>query len=185
MSWISENHKKIYSQAFSMLCEDVKTTSSNLVNGGQKLITTGYNKIKKYYNDDSEDNELDNDNSTDDALLEMGDFYPDILVSVNKGKYISKICVIDDTGHKRPVKGKILSYKYIDDIIHKWFNYKEEESGYRWVPSEELGIAYQNNGYRESHENDNLSSKTPKLLDTILFRYGRNGYEPQKYHPLA
>jgi len=184
MNWISDEHKRLYSQAFSALYQDVKTSSLSIINKSKTLINDGYETAKKYYYDMSDDdydsnndnsiNDIsNNDNFIDDKLVEMGDFYPDVLVILHREKhYLCKIYVIDDKGHKIPIKGKIHSYKYIHNIIDKWFIYQKFEAGYKWLPTEELYTAYRG------------SSSMLSPIDNILFRYGRNEYYPQRYHPL-
>lgn len=202
MSWIPDEHKRLYSQAFSALYQDVKATSSSIINKSKELAVNGYETIKKYYHDDPNgyddwncdsdsadpnvyddswnyvNTNLDNNSADDNSnfnikIAEMGDFYPDVLVILHREKhYLCKIYVIDDKGHKISIKGRISSYRYIHNIINKWFIYQKFESGYKWLPTEELYTAY-----RES-------SSMLSPIDNILFRYGRNEYYPQRYHPL-
>lgn len=183
MSWISDEHKRLYSQAFSAFCKDAKTTSLSVIDKTKTIVISGYEIAKKILEDphtpdtcddheDFDNNSVD-DNFVNDKIAEMGDFYPDVLISLHREKhYLCKIYVIDDNGHKLPIKGKISSYKYIQDIIDKWFIYQKIESGYKWMPTEQLYTSY-----RES-------SSMLRPIDNILFRYGRNEYHPQRYHPL-
>ncbi len=149
MSWISKEHKKLYSNAFSALYEDVKTASGSLMDTTGKLLTTGYEKVKetaeyvdkKIHNNDSNENidsdniEGDNDDTdvfgesddTDDYLVQMGKIYPDVLIKLNrKNNNLSKIWVIDNEGNKKRITGKIASYDYINTIIHRWFRYEKK-----------------------------------------------------------
>jgi hypothetical protein len=195
MSWFSDEHKKIYSQALGALYEDVKSCTNAVVDGTGKLISTSYEKIrdgviyldKKYNTEDLEetsnnqvkninDSDIDIDISedTDDYIVEMGKMFPDILIKLNKNHtYIAKIWVIENNGTLKPVRGKIESYQYINKLIHKWFAYETKNSrGYKWYPTNELYTAYRNSSNR----------LTP--IDDIIFRYTEQGYKPFHYHPL-
>ena len=153
MSWFSDEHKKLYSQALGALYEDVKSGSGILIDTSSKLLSTGYEKIKesvtyldKKYNtsDLSDDNnvsdnmndeninrtdeqsmsEFDMSEDTDEYLITVGRNYPDILIKLHKKlTHIIRIWIIDKDGTHKPVRGKIESYSYISEIIHKSYSY--------------------------------------------------------------
>ncbi len=198
MSWFSDEHKKLYTQALGALYEDVKSGASALVDGSGKLIINGYGKIrdgvvyldKKYNSEDTnkkvtidspkknttenDTSEIDISEDIDDYLIEIGNTCPDVLVRLNKDhNHIMKIWVIEDNGILKPVRGKIESYQYISKLIHKWFIYESRNNlGCKWYPSEDLYTAYRN------------SSSRLNPMDDIVFRYTQQGYKPFHYHPL-
>ena len=203
MSWFSDEHKKIYSKALGALYEDVKSVSSSLIDKTGKVIVVGYNKIKesadyldkRYHEvdqsemdesdvsepnepsepiDPSEPSEIDQSEETDESLVEMGKIYPDILVKLHRNhNNIIRIWIIDTNGDKKKITGKISSYPYVDQIIHKWFEYINKNSrGFKWYPKNELYTAYRD------------SSHLLNPMDNIIFRYELYGYKPYHYHPL-
>jgi len=178
MSWISEEHKKLYSLAANAFYQDMKTTSVNVFSETTSLLTKGYQKVRSYYQEDSNSdndddqinnngNDLESDNDSDSDGNHDGN-YPNVLITLDKNKhYIRKIYIIKN-GQKEIVSGKISSHKFINDIIHKWFRY-ELENNSKWYPTEELYTSY-----RES-------SKVLNPIDNILFKYRKGIYYPRKY----
>ena len=197
MSWFSDEHKNIYSQAFGALYDDVKNGTSSLMDTTGKLLSTGYEKIKETVNniddnnntpcptvdecvasDECEMTEIDmTEDTTDEYLLELEKMYPDVLIKLNKTyTNIIKIWIVENNNKLKQVRGKIESYPYINKIIHKWFIYEKRDEkinrGYKWYPTDEMYTAY-----RES-------SSRLNPMDNIVFRYGQQGYRPYYYHPL-
>ncbi len=202
MSWFPDEHKKLYLKALGTLYEDVKDGTSVLIDTTGKVLSSGYEKIRegadyldrryykvppanKYEEKESTENpyyeysteepsEIDLSDDTDNYLVEMGKTYPDILVKLNKNNSsINRIWVIDEEGNKKQIRGKIASYEYVNNIIHRWFEYvKRDERGHKWYPTNELYTAYRN------------SSAMMNSMDNVIFRYGQSGYKPYHYHPL-
>lgn len=186
MSWFSDEHKNLYSQALSALYDDVKIISTNAIDTSGKLMHTGYEKIKetvnyidkKYHQDSSDDNdnsesdnEIDITDDTDDYILEVGKMFPDILIKLGKNR-ISKIWIIENDGTLKPVRGKIDSYEYISVLIHRWFVYTSNDNNYGWYPTDDLYTVYRESSSRLNN------------MDEIVFKYGYNGYKPYHYNPL-
>lgn len=124
--------------------------------------------------DISETDDIDGSDDTDDYLVEMGTIYPDILIRLNRNHYnISKIWVLDNDGNRTRIRGKIASYAYVDNIIHRWFEYENKnERGHKWYPTNELYTVHRK------------SSTRLNPIDNVIFRYGKEGYKPYHYHPL-
>jgi len=202
MSWFSEEHKKIYSQAWSAFYDDLKSASNSIISTTGKYVNTGYEKIveganylDKKYNTSSPDNNNNNEHNdhehnisniseiSDINLSNIDDYdtmdhidmiYPDVLIKLHKTlRNITKIFVLKD-GKMELLKGKIDSYKYVAKIIRQWFIYeRKNNTNMKWYPKDELYTAY-----RES-------STRLGTMDDILFRYDHvGGYLPYHYHPL-
>ena len=65
MSWISKEHKILYSKAIDALCNDLKSGSSSLIDETGKVLSAGYDKVKNginYINKQIRDNNGDNNN---------------------------------------------------------------------------------------------------------------------------
>lgn len=204
MSWFSDEHKKIYSQAWGALYEDVKSGSSVLMNNTTKILSTGYEKIKegvtyldKKYNtndhtpsgnpssvnnlnkhseNNMDDSEVDISEDTDDYLVEIGKMTPDILIKLHKThSNIIRIWIIEKDGTHKPVKGKIDSYPYISTLIHRWFVYENRSLDNKIVKW------YPTDDLHTEYRN--LSNRLSPM-DDIIFRYTQSGYKPFPYHPL-
>lgn len=187
MSWISKEHKILYSNAFNALVKDVKAASTSLLNTTGEILTNGYEKIKEseyignYYKTDKNSDNKNNDeeeNKDQDEQIEniiIDEKYPDVLVEFNR-KYnnISKIWIFDNKRNKIRVSGKISSYQYINEIIHKWFIYEKsnkDDDRYKWYPTEELYTICRGN------------TRILNPIDNIIFKYQINKYVPHHYVP--
>ncbi len=108
MSWITKEHKILYSKAFEALYDDIKSTASSVVDSGKNIISIGYNNIMGYNSSDSS-SDIDDDEMTD-----------DIIVKVNKkGRYISKIWSVKNQ-NKTKIKPSdalpVISLYFVYDI---------------------------------------------------------------------
>ncbi len=143
-------------------------------------LTSNQNTPNPYINfsydySTEEPSDMDNSDETseiNDYIVEMGKISPDVLIKLNKNhSNINKMWVLND-GERILVRGKIASYPYVNTIIHEWFEYKStDERGSKWYPTDELYTTYRN------------SSRKLVPINNILFKYGREGYKPQQYHP--
>jgi hypothetical protein len=193
MNWFSDEHKNIYSKAFSALCEDVKHASGSVWENTKTAVSVGYEKIKegadyidRKYHDVSEETDdkynSDEDTSeynecteeTDEYIKEIGKVYPDVLVKLHRrNSSVVKIWILDNDGNRKLVRGKIASYEYINNIIHTWFTYENrDKTKCKWYPTNQLYTEYRS------------SSNKLNPIDNVLFRYTQDGYKPYHYHPL-
>lgn len=166
MSWVSDEHKKLYSSALSALYSDVKGITNSIINTTANYVS---NIIPNDSNSNSNSiNISDVDMSgieIDENLIEIGKSFPNVLIKLHKNEaHIVKIYIIDDSELK-PIKGKIDSYPYISKIIHEWFIYENN----KWYPTEDLYTEYRN-----------LSSKLCPM-DKIIFKYQNQEYKPNHY----
>ena len=185
---ISDEHKKIYTDAINALSQDIKIISSRLIDRTGNVLAVGYDatidligsipaawitpfKTRFWKSQETIPINGGSENADGEDIFDLSDEIdatlltvstPDILVILRK-KYISRVYVFDECGSKKLVKGKIIEYPYINEAIHEWFKLSASEGNikWRWYAKDKLDIT-------EETE--------------VLFRYSPTGYYPfRKY----
>lgn len=187
MSWISKEHEKIYGKAFNALYKDVSDATASVLDKTGQLITHGYDKVNKIYQDLTIKQEVEKttnkqeeilsettevpiveeiENSEDEEENEEDIEHPLVIIKFDQNHHIAFLYFRKDDGCKTVIKSFVTN-PYVKDIINTWFVYEKrsETDRYKWYPSQELYDFYQGRN---------------KIIpiDPAIFRYS-NG----KYHP--
>ena len=132
MSWISEDHKKIYKNALNAIYQDVSNLSSNLINYSGKTINSGYEKVKETveYLDKrtfSNDSPIKNNNG---SIM----IFPDVLIKLDEDYKIYKVFLIINNEQK-DISGNYTTYYFVNDYLIKthFDSYKN-----MWTVNDEL-----------------------------------------------
>ena len=204
MSWFSDEHKRLYSQALGALYEDVKTGTSALVDTTGKLVSTGYEKIKegvvyldkKYNTAPDQPNNTNKNKRVDETVND----------SANESVNESEIDMSEDTDEYILNVGKVypdilikLSKRHTNIIrifiieangTHRPVKGKIESYPYISQLIHQWFVYESRNERSKWYPTDNLyteyrkSSNRLSSMDDILFRYNYDGYKPFPYHPL-
>jgi len=206
MSWFSDEHKKLYTQALGALYEDVKSGANAIVDGTGKLITSGYGKIRdgvvyldKKYNTEYTDKKCNSEdidknvvvdskkiiNENETSEIDISEDTDDYLLEI--GKTCPDVLVKLNRDYNHIVKVWVIekdgTFKPVRGKIES-YQYISKLI-YKWFIYESrnnLGCKwYPSDELYTAYRN---SSNRLNSMDDIVFRYTQQGYKPFHYHPL-
>ena len=147
-------------------------------NNNNSLSSNNQNNTNNISQDNMSNNQNNMSNSLSDSFTDQNISFidqndqnvddPDVIIDLSTKAYIKRIYIMVD-GIKTRIKGKIASYKCIDRIIHKWFNYEEINGVWRWYPNNDLMTTFRD------------STLQLVKMDTIIFRKLDGVYLPYPY----
>lgn len=202
MSWISQEHEKIYGKALSALYKDISTISANVADKTGKLVSNSYGVVSKMYqewthdsdsDDTSETNQTESSSepreTTDQTEIPETTEIPDdkddiknnnkdmIVVKFHQHEYIAKIYIRDSNGRHKTIVGRLSSNKDVDYIVNTWFVYENRSDQNEPTSNDPTGHKwYPSEKLYNYYQKNNIKITIP--IDMAIFSYKNGKYVP-------